>query len=286
MFDYTDWGNAAEWVSAIGTGGAAIVAAGYYVLSARSRKRNQARQVHAAVNFPEEGKILPFNFVLSNDSEHAISGFYDGRCKERRLIPTLLNAPVPFQKMRDDGEVEDIPKIANLLLTPKSVLVGFDGRRKSDMRLGIETPTTITPANGPTDATKAESMTVLPTGRVVLKPGHRGMRVRTEAEWRVLPAGESVTLSPGADDRFRWSTVYWIGFLDANGNRWEREVTNKYLTYGRLRKGKRGYEIRTKRRLRTRLKHYWDVTRWVWRNRGLQTYSQWERENVPGMPQT
>lgn len=288
MFDVNFWGNVAAWASAIGTGGAAIVAAGYYVLSARSRKRNQARQVHAAVKFPEDGKILPFNFVLSNDSEHPISGFYDGRYKERRLIPTLLNAPVPFQKMRDDGEVEDIPKIANLLLTPKNVLVGFDGRRKSDMELKIETPTTTTPANGPTDATKAESTTLLPTGEtvVVLKPGHRGMRVRTEAEWRVLPAGESVMLSPGADHRFRWSTVYWIGFLDANGNRWEREVTNKYLTYGRLRKGKRGYEIRKKRRLRTRLKHYWDVTGWLWRNRGVQTHSQREPSDLVEAPST
>ena len=44
---------------------------------------------------------------------------------------------------------------------------------------------------------------------------------------------------------------------------------------------------RPKRR-RRRLKHYWDVTRWVWRNRGLQTYSQQERpDNVAdGTPTT
>lgn len=104
----------------------------------------------------------------------------------------------------------------------------------------------------------------------------------------VLPAAESVALKPSPNHRFRWSTVYWIGFLDANGNRWEREVTNNITTYGRLRKGKRGYfEIRAKRR-RRRLKHYWDVTRWVWRNRGLQTYSQREPpDNVAaGTPQT
>jgi hypothetical protein len=291
MFDVDLWGNVAAWASAIGTGGAAIVAAGYYVLSARSRKRNQARQVHAEVTFPEHGKIHPFNFVLYNDSEHPISGFYVGRYKERRLIPSLLNTPVPFQKMRDDGEVEEI-RIAMLLLTLKSELVGFDGR-ESDMRLRIETPTTTTPANGPTNATKAES-TRLPTGEsvVVLKPGQRGMRVSIEAASRVLPAGESVALKPGPNHRFRWSTVYWIGFLDANGNRWEREVTNNIMTYGRLRKGKRGYEIRAKRR-RRRLEYYWDVTRWVGRNRGSQTHSQRELSDnveapstVPGGPQT
>ncbi|HME78212.1 MAG TPA: hypothetical protein VKI00_21970 [Mycobacterium sp.] len=64
---YADvWGNAAEWATAIGTGGAAIAAATYYILSARSRKRAQARQVHAAVTFPETGKVHPFNFVLYN----------------------------------------------------------------------------------------------------------------------------------------------------------------------------------------------------------------------------
>lgn len=236
-FDVAIWGNVAEWATAIGTGGAAIAAASYYILSARSRKRAQARQVHVLVTFPEHGKILPFNFVLYNDSEDQISGFY-GRYKERRLIPTLLNGRT-FQKVRD-GEVEQTG-IGMVLLNPKSELVGFDGRQ-GDMLL--------------------------------------------TAPLRVLRAGGSVVLKPGADDRFRWSTVYWIGFLDANGNRWEREVTNSIMTYGRLRKGKRGYlEIRAKRR-RRRLKHHWDVTRWVWRNRELHTYSQWERENVPGMPQT
>jgi hypothetical protein len=294
MFDVDFWGNVAAWASAIGTGGAAIVAASYYVLSARSRKRNQARQVHAEAMFPERRKNHPFNFVLYNDSEHPISGFYVGRYKERRLIPSLLNNPVPFQKMRDDGEVE-ATRPRKLLLNPKSELVGFDGR-ESDMRLRIETPTTTTPANGPTNATKAESTRVWPTGEsvVVLRPGQsRGMRVRIEAASRVLPAGESVALKPDdPNHRFRWSTVYWIGFLDANGNRWEREVTNNIMTYGRLRKGKRGYKIRAKRG-RGRLKYSWDVTRWVWRNRGLQTHSQRERSDnveapstVPGGPQT
>ena len=72
--------------------------------------------------------------MLYNDSEHPISGFYVGRYKERRLIPSLLNTPVPFQKMRD-GEVEQT-RIAMLLLTPKNELVGFDGR-ENDMRLRI-----------------------------------------------------------------------------------------------------------------------------------------------------
>jgi hypothetical protein len=115
-----------------------------------------------------------------------------------------------------------------------------------------------------------------------------GIRLRVQAASTVLPAGESVVLKPGPNHRFRWSTVYWIGFLDANGNRWEREVTNSIVRYGRLRKGKRRYfEIRAKRR-RQRLQHYWDVTRWVWRNRGLQTYSQREPpDNVAaGTPQT
>jgi hypothetical protein len=288
MFDYNFWGNVAAWASAIGTGGAAIVAAGYYVLSARSRKRNQARQVHAEVTFAERGKIHPFNFVLYNDSEHPISGFYVGRYKERRLIPSVFNNPVPFQKMRDDGEVEQT-SIAMLLLNPKRELVGFDGR-ENDMRLRIETPTTTSPANGPTNATKAESTRVLPTGESVVvlrpEPGQRGMRVRTEAASRVLPAGESVALKPGPNHRFRWSTVYWIGFLDANGNRWEREVTNNIMTYGRLRKGKQRYfEIRAKRR-RRRLKYSWDVTRWVWRNRRLQTHSQREPSDNVEAPST
>ncbi|MDR3658246.1 MAG: hypothetical protein P4L48_22100 [Mycobacterium sp.] len=235
------WGTVAEWFSAIGTGGAAIAAATYYILSARSRKRAQAHQIHATVAFPENGKIHPFNFILYNDSEDQISGFY-GRYKERRLIPSLLGG-VTFQKMRA-GEVEQTG-IGMVLLNTKSELVGFDGRQ-----------------------------------------GY--MLLTIIAASRVLPPGQSVTLGPGADDRFRWSTVYWIGFLDANGNRWEREVTNSIMTYGRLRKAKKkGYffEIRAKRR-RRRFKHYLDVTRWVWRNRKLQTYSQWERKNTSGMPQT
>jgi hypothetical protein len=75
VFDVDIWGNVAAWASAIGTGGAAIVAASYYIVSARSRKRAQARQVHVAVVLPEHPKIRPFNFVLYNDSEHPISGF-------------------------------------------------------------------------------------------------------------------------------------------------------------------------------------------------------------------
>jgi hypothetical protein len=134
-------------------------------------------------------------------------------------------------------------------------------------------------------------------GMVLLKPkselvgfdGRQGdFGLTVSAESAVLPAGESVVLKPGPNHRFRASTVYWIGFLDANGNRWEREATTSMTTYGRLRKGKRRYfEIRAKRR-RRRLKHYWDVTRWVWRNRGLQTYSQREPpDNVAaGTPQT
>jgi hypothetical protein len=73
VFDVDIWGNVAAWASAIGTGGAAIAAASYYILSARSRKRAQARQVHVEVTFPEQGKIRPFNFVLDNDSEHPIA---------------------------------------------------------------------------------------------------------------------------------------------------------------------------------------------------------------------
>ncbi len=301
MFHYNDWGNVAEWVSAIGTGGAAIVAAGYYVLSARSRKRNQARQVHTEVRFPEHGKIHPFNFVLSNDSEHPISGFYVGRYKERRLITSLLFNPVPFLKMRDDGEVVITRINKELLRNPKSELVGFD-RRKSDMGLRIETPTTTTPdaprgvlglwvrrwANGPTNATKAESTTVSPTGESVVllkvKPGQRGVRVRTEAASRVLRAGESVALKPDEDPdhRFRWSTVYWIGFLDANGNRWEREVTNNPMTYGRLRKGKQRYfEPRAKG-----VEYYWKVTRWYWCNLRVKTYSQRELSDNVEAPST
>lgn len=255
MFDVDIWGNVAAWVGAIGTGGAAIAAASYYILSARSRKRAQARQVHVEVTFPEPGKVRGFKFVLYNDSEHPISGFYLGRCKERRLIPTLLNGRT-FQKVCD-GEVEQAG-IGTVLVNPKSELVGFDGRR-SDFGLTIE------------GASAARH----------LRSGRSNMPT-------VLPAAESVALKPSPNHRFRWSTVYWIGFLDANGNRWEREVTNNITTYGRLRKGKRGYfEIRAKRR-RRRLKHYWDVTRWVWRNRGLQTYSQREPpDNVAaGTPQT
>jgi hypothetical protein len=217
---------------------------------------------------PEHGKMLPFNFVLYNDSEHPISGFHLGRYRERRLIPSLLKPipigrykPVPFQKMRDDGEVEQTD-IDTVLLNPKSELIGFEGRQRS-MRLTIEHPSG--------DA----SWPVPPAGESV-------------ARLTVLPRAESVVLKPGPNHRFRWSTVYWIGFLDANGNRWEREVTNNIMTYGRLRKGKRRYfEILAKRR-RPRLKHYWDVTRWVWRNRGLQTHSQREPPaNVAaGTPQT
>jgi hypothetical protein len=147
-----------------------------------------------------------------------------------------------------DGEVEQTG-IGMVLLNPKSELVGLDGRQ-GDMLLTIE-------------ADPAEPLSL------------------AALESRVLPAGESLVLKPSPNHRFRRSTVYWIGFLDANGNRWEREVTNSIMTYGRLRKGKkRFFEIRAKRR-RQRLKHYWDVTRWVWRNRRLQTYSQWERENSP-----
>ncbi len=115
----------------------------------------------------------------------------------------------------------------------------------------------------------------------------RGMRVRTEATSRVLPAGQSVALKPGdPNHRFRWSTVYWIGFLDANGNRWEREVTNNIMTNGRLRKGKQRYfKIRAKRG-RGRLKYFRDVTRWLWRNRGLQTHSQRELSDNVDAPST
>jgi hypothetical protein len=258
VFDVDIWGNVAAWVGAIGTGGAAIAAALYYILSAWSRKRAQARQVHVEVTFPEDGKFRPFNFVLYNDSEDQISGFYLGRYKERRLIPSLLNYRVQFQKMRD-GEVVQTG-IAEVLRNPKSELVGFDGRQ-GDMRLTIPSVS----------------------------------NARIAAESRVLPAGESMVLKPGPNARFRWSTVYWIGFLDANGNRWEREVTNSITTYGRLRKGKQAFFARSRpaqtlgiNRRPGRLTHYWDVTRWVWRNRGSQTYSQREPpDNVAaGTPQT
>jgi hypothetical protein len=136
------------------------------------------------VTFPEQGKVRPFNFVLYNDSEHPISGFYLGRYKERRLIPTLLNGRT-FQTMRG-GEVEQTG-IGMVLLNPKSELVGFDSRQ-----------------------------------------GDFGLTF--SAESAVLPAGESVVLKPGPNHRFPWSTVYWIGFLDANGNRWEREATNSITT--------------------------------------------------------
>lgn len=244
-FDVDIWGTVASWVGAIGTGGAAIAAASYYILSARSRKRAQARQVHVWVTFPEPGKVRGFKFVLYNDSEHPISGFYLGRYKERRLIPMLLNGRT-FQRVRD-GEVEQTG-IGTVLLNSKSELVGFDGR-EGDFGLTIEGVSSAERGNMPT----------------------------------VLPAAKSVALQPSPNHRFRWSTVYWIGFLDASGNRWEREVTNSITTYGRLRKGKRGYfEIRAKRR-RRRLKRYWDVTRWVWRNRRSQTYSQRERpDNLAG----
>lgn len=170
MFDVDIWGNVAAWASAIGTGGAAIGAASYYILSARRLKRAQARQVHAAVSLPEGGKFRPFNFVLYNDSEDQISGFYLGRYKERRLIPSLLNYRVPFQKMRD-GVVQT--GIAEVLRNPKSDLVGFDGRQ-GDMRLTIPSVS----------------------------------NARIGAESRVLPAGESMVLKPGPNARFRWSTVY------------------------------------------------------------------------------
>ena len=201
MFDVNIWGTVAAWVSAIGTGGAAVAAASFYILSARSRKRAQARQVHVAVTFPEQGKFRPYNFVLYNDSDHQISGFYLGRYKERRLIPSLLNYRVRFQKMRDREVVQT--SIAEVLRNPKSELVGFDGHQ-GDMGLTIPSVSNASIGDEP----------------------------------RVLPAGESIVLKPGPNARFRWSTVYWIGFLDANGNRWEREVTNSITTYGRLRKGK------------------------------------------------
>lgn len=209
MFDVVIWGNVAEWTGAISTGGAAIAAAGYYILSARSRRRAQARQVHVRVEFPEDGKFRPFNFVLYNDSEGQISGFYLGRYKERRLIPSLLDYRVRFQKMQD-GEVVQTG-IAEVLRNPKSELVGFDGRQ-GDFGLTI--------------------------------PSVSNARIGDES--RVLPAGESVVLKPGPKARFRWSTVYWIGFLDASGNRWEREVTNSITTYGRLRKGHRAFFARSR----------------------------------------
>lgn len=219
--------------------GAGIAAAAYFIVIARRRKRAQARQVHVAVALPETGKIHPFNFVIYNDSDHQISGFYC-RYKERRLIPTLLNG-VTFERMRD-GEVKQTG-IGTVLLNPKSELVGFDGRQ-GDMLLN------------------------------------------SDASSKVLAPGQSVTLGPGADDRFRWSTVYWIEFLDANGNRWEREITNSKMTYGRLRKAKKGHmEIRAKQRRRRirhyratrrrrRIRRYLDVTSWLWRNRKLKTYNQ------------
>lgn len=244
-FDVDIWGTIAAWVGATGTGGAAIAASSYYILTTRNLKRAQARQVHAEVRFPKGGN-RPFNFVLYNDSQSQISGFYLGRYKERRLIPSLLKYGVRFQKMRD-GEVVQT-SVADVLRNPKSELVGFD-RRRSDIRLTIPSVSNATIA----------------------------------AESRVLPAGESVELKLSPNARFRWSTVYWIGFLDANGNRWEREVTNSITTYGRLRKGKRVFFARSRpaqnlgvNRRPARLTHYWNVTRWLWRNRGLETYSQRE----------
>ncbi|OBI26536.1 hypothetical protein [Mycobacterium sp. E2238] len=238
MFDVDIWGTVAAWASAIGTGTAAIAAASYYILSTRNQKRAQARQVHVNVKFPERGKVRPYHFVLYNDSEDQISGFGIGRYKERRLIPSLFNYRVPFLLMRDDKVIQT--GMADMLRHPKSELIGFDGRQ-GDFRLIVEGAS------------------------------------------RVLPPGESVVLKQGPNARFRWSTVYWIGFLDANGNRWEREVTNSVTTYGRLRKGKPVFFARSRpaqtlgaNRRPGRLRHFWDVTRWVWRNRGLETYSQRE----------
>ena len=83
-------------------------------------------------------------------------------------------------------------------------------------------------------------------------------------------------LKPGPNARFRWSTVYWIAFLDASGNRWEREVTNSITTYGRLRKGKHALFYTKPPGAGARnqpsagpSQDYSYVTRWVWNCRGV-----------------
>src|SRR6185312_8312529 len=72
MFPVEIWGNVAEWAGAIGTGGAAMAAAGFYIYDRYRESTAQSRQV----NFVDYGTV----YEVTNASDqpiHYVSLLYD-----------------------------------------------------------------------------------------------------------------------------------------------------------------------------------------------------------------
>lgn len=203
------WGTVADWFAAVGTAGAAVTALGYYIYESRRRRKAQARLVQARIENPVGENIRTTHTRMSirivNSSEHPISEFYV-LYREKNLLWTLLTS------RRFDSY--------------------FIIRNSRAHRIGLVDVKM-------TQHASREGVLSKPKSTIV---GYNGMAgyIRPGGQRRLAPGDSCVFSKCFVGQPYRFSTRYWVGFLDANGTCWEREAAPSNLTgYGKLRRGKR-----------------------------------------------
>ena len=241
------WGTVANWFEAVGTGGAAIGAATFYVLDSRDKRAAQARLVGASLKvFADDNMAV----TVQNDSDRPISSFQI-LYKEKSLAKALFAKEefvVPQMRYYKPGK--QVVKMLSHTSSPlkeiktKAELLGYDGR--AGLIVGWH-------------------------DRQILGPGKQAYL-----------SVDFVTSTP-----YRVSTEYWLIFTDANGHTWLRELRSSFNTPGRLRKSpanpmrlfprRRGPKAGV-RWLAEEVSHYWKVSLWLVRHRKERTSTEAELE--------